>query len=310
MVGAGPLAKVPVDAIRLGAIARQPGARQPGARQPGTRQPGARQPGIGLGSPLRGVMRLAAFLALTLILIPVQLAALVLKSPLAERLPVRYHRLSCLIFGLKVERMGAVSTARPTLFVCNHASYIDILVLSGLAPISFVAKSEVAAWPFFGLLAKLQRTVFVDRQRRSTAQQRDGVTARLKAGDNIMLFPEGTSDDGNRLRPFFSALLSAAEERGDDGRPVTVQPVSLAYTRLDGAPLGHGLRPLVAWYGDMELPAHLWHFACLGHVTAEVQFHRPVSIDDFGSRKDLSRHCEDTVAGGLAAALAGRPPAC
>jgi len=264
---------------------------------------------LSLGSPYRGLLRLLAYVALTLVTIPVQGAALARGGRLKERLPIVYHRWCCRFLGMQVERRGAISSARPTLFVCNHCSYIDIAVLSTQMPVSFVAKSEIADWPFFGLLAKLQRTVFVDRQRRTTHRQRDELAARLDVGDNILLFPEGTSSDGNRLLPFFSALFSVAERRRADGQALVVQPVSLAYTRLDGAPLGYVHRPLVAWYGDMDLIDHLWRLACLGHVTAVVEFHPPVSIDGLGSRKALSGHCERIIRAGLAAALTGRPVA-
>ena len=259
------------------------------------------------GSPLRATGRLIVYLALTLSLIPVQAAALALGSRLAERLPVFYHRLCCRILGITVVRSGAPSTARPTLFVSNHTSYIDITVLSSAVPVSFVAKAEVAGWPLFGLLAKLQRTVFVDRKRGSTREQRDGLAARLAAGDSLMLFPEGTSDDGNRILPFRSALFSVAENRQGDRAPLVVQPVSLAYTRLDGFPVGYALRPLVAWYGDMSMGAHLWRLAGLGRLTATIEFHAPVTIDEFGSRKALAEHCQRKVANGVARALSGRP---
>jgi lyso-ornithine lipid O-acyltransferase len=260
------------------------------------------------GSPLRATGRLIVYLALTLTLIPVQAAALALGSRLAVRLPVFYHRLCCRILGITVETSGAPSTARPTLFVCNHTSYIDITVLSSAMQISFVAKAEVAGWPLFGLLAKLQRTVFVDRKRGSTMEQRDGIAARLAAGDNLMLFPEGTSDDGNRILPFRSALFSVAENREGDRAPLVVQPVSLAYTRLDGFPIGYAMRPLIAWYGDMAMGGHLWRLAGLGKLTATIMFHPPVTIAAFGSRKALAEHCQRKVARGVAAALSGRPP--
>ena len=151
-----------------------------------------------------------------------------------------------------------MSAVRPTLFVCNHSSYLDITVLGSMILGSFVAKTEVASWPFFGMLAKLQRTIFVDRRRHSTHTQRDDLLARLTEGDNVILFPEGTSNDGNRVLPFRSALFSVAEPRrhgGGEGqiKDLIVQPVSIAYVRLNGLPVGHGLRPLFAWYGDMEL---------------------------------------------------------
>src|SRR5206468_8064053 len=138
------------------------------------------------------------------------------------------------------------------LFAANHISYTDITILGSLIPGSFIAKTEVAGWPFFGWLAKLQRSVFVDRRVHSTATQRDAISDRLAAGDALILFPEGTSGDGNRVLPFKSALFGALE-RGKDLPPVTVQPVSLAYARLDGMPIGRLYRPFFAWYGSVEL---------------------------------------------------------
>lgn len=259
-----------------------------------------------LGSPLRAFFRLTLYLGVTLTLIPVQAVAVAARSGLAERLPVFYHRLCWRILGLQVERRGTISASRPTLFVSNHSSYADITVLGGLIPGCFVAKAEVARWPLFGLLAKLQRTVFIDRQRRSTHNQRNDMVRRLEAEQNLILFPEGTSNDGNRLLPFRSALFSVSERRLDDAA-LPVQPVSIVYARLNGIPIGRGLRPFFAWYGDMDLAGHLWRLAGLGKITIVVEFHDPVSIDGPGSRKALAEHCQCAVAEGMVRAITGRP---
>jgi lyso-ornithine lipid O-acyltransferase len=194
--------------------------------------------------------------------------------------------------------------ARPVLFAANHISYLDITVLSSLLAASFVAKTEVAKWPLFGWLAKLQRSVFVDRKVRSTAEQRDSIAARLAAKDALILFPEGTSGDGNRVLPFKSALFSVADHAATG--PVVVQPVSVAYTRLDGMPIGRALRPLFAWYGSMAMAPHLWTMLGLGTVEVVVEFHPPTTLAECGSRKTLARYCEERVSAGLDAALSGR----
>jgi len=160
--------------------------------------------------------------------------------------------------------------------------------------------------PFFGLLAKLQRSVFIDRRPNRAGAQRDEMVARLESGDSLILFPEGTSGDGNRVLPFKSALFAVAGLR-PHGKPLVVQPVSIAYTRLDGMPIGRYLRPYFAWYGDMDLLGHLWRALGLGHLTVAVEFHPPVTLEDFASRKALAGHCQRAVADGLATALSGRP---
>ncbi len=180
--------------------------------------------------------------------------------------------------------------------VANHTSWLDILIFSALTPLSFVAKSEVATWPFFSTLAKLQRTVFVERTRRSaTGEARDQIRDRLHAGDTLVLFPEGTSNDGNAVLPFKSALMGAVEARVDDGkggqRAVRVQPVSTAYVGLHGLPMGRENRPLFAWYGDMELVPHLFEALFTGPLDVVVEFHPPMSVDEVGGRKDSSPSC-------------------
>jgi 1-acyl-sn-glycerol-3-phosphate acyltransferase len=258
-----------------------------------------------IGSTTLRLWRLALYLAWTLSLMPVQLLGLALRQPWVATFPRFYHRRCCRILGLRVRTIGRPADARPVLFASNHVSYLDITVLGSLLPASFVAKSEVARWPLFGQLAKLQRSVFVDRRARTTAQQRDSIAARLAAKDALILFPEGTSGDGNRPRPFKSALFSVA-----DSPSVTVQPVSIAYTRLDGVPLGRVMRPLVAWYGSMAMAPHLWTLLGLGTIEAVVEFHPPTTLAACGSRKKLANYCRERVAGGVASALSGRrtPP--
>jgi len=259
-----------------------------------------------MGSPVLSFTRLAVYLGFTLALMPVQVLFLLTSRRLAAALPRVYHRACLAILGFRVERIGRPNASGPTLFVANHSSYLDIAVLGAMIAGSFVAKAEVAGWPLFGWLARLQRTVFVDRRPGAVADHRDGIAARLAAGDDLILFPEGTSSDGNRTLPFKSALFSVAEQPVA-GRPLAVQPVSIAYVRLNGMPIGHSFRPLFAWYGDMDLAGHMLRVAGLGQVTVVVEFHDPVSIADFASRKGLARHCHRAVANGLARAISGRP---
>lgn len=270
-----------------------------------TRRKISRRFELDLGSNLRGTARLATYLGLTLGLSPLQLGLLPLHRRASHLLPRFYHALTCRILGIDVEMRGTISTAHPTLFISNHGSYLDIPILGSLIAGSFVAKTEVAGWPMFGWLAKMQRTVFVDRRRNTSHRQRDDLQRRLELGDDLILFPEGTSNDGNRVLPFRSALFSVAE-REVRGQPLTVQPVSVAYVGLGPLPMGHRNRPYLAWYGDMTLGGHLWNFARLSRARVVVEFHPVVTIADFGSRKALAQYCHDKVSGGVSAAIAGR----
>lgn len=257
---------------------------------------------------LRAGSILFSFLLLTFILIPVQALANVLHLPLRKSLPHRYHQLVARIFGIRITVLGQPVTAEGVLMVASHSSWLDIVIFSAVGRVSFVAKSEVAGWAFFGLLAKLQNTVFVARERRSaTGVARDKIRARLLAGDALMLFPEGTSNDGNRIKPFKSALMGAAEAELEAGRHVKVQPVSTAYVRLYGMPMGRENRPLFAWYGDMDLVPHLWEALKTGPLDVVVEFHPPLSLDSM-DRKQLAQTAEAMVRAGQVRALAGNPP--
>lgn len=259
-----------------------------------------------MGSVLRASVRLFAYLCWTLPLIPVQIVALALRLPLAVTLPMFYHRVCLRIIGIRVVTRGKRATRSPVLFVANHSSYLDIGILGSLVPASFVSKAEVARWPLFGLLAKLQRTVFIERAaRQRVARQASAILKRLAAGGNLILFPEGTSDNGVDVLPFKTALLSVAEEQ-IHGRYPLVQPVSIAYTKLDGIPLGRAMRPFFAWYGDVAMFPHLWRVLGLGIATVEVEFHAPVTMAEFASRKDLADHCRRQISAGIKAAVAGR----
>jgi len=258
-----------------------------------------------MGSPTLRLARLALYCAWTASLMPIQLAGLALRLHWTSTLPVFYHRWCCRILGFRIRVIGTPTHERPVLYAANHISYTDIAVLGSVIPGSFIAKSEVARWPFFGWLAKLQRSVFVDRRVRSTVNQRDAIGKRLADGDALILFPEGTSGDGNRVRPFKSALFGAAQQGGGIP-PVIVQPVSLAYTRLDGIPIGRLYRPFFAWYGAIELAPHLWSMVGLGTVEVVVEFHPATFLSDCGSRKALAEYCHSRIAGGVAGALFDR----
>ena len=249
-------------------------------------------------SGLRAAGRITVFLALTGVLLPVALVAYPFGSGAVRRVALLWFRGVARLATLRVTVNGAPVNEAGTLYICNHVSYLDIPVLAMLIDAAFVAKDDVADWPLFGLCSKIYRTMFIKRDPREALKQRAEMAARLAQGDSLMLFPEGTSSDGQRVLPFKSALFAVAE--GSEGAaPPKVQPVSIAYARYaDGQPLGNGLQALYAWYGEMTLLPHLMSVFGLRGAVVEVTFHNPVTAADFTSRKDLSNHCRDRVAAG------------
>lgn len=261
---------------------------------------------------LRAWTIIVVFLIVTLAGIPYQSMALRFGWKSRKTFPNSYHRFMARLFGIRIKMIGKPLRGEGVLIVANHTSWLDIVVFSAIGQLSFVAKSEVATWPLFSTLAKLQETVFVERARRhATGQARDQIRDRLLAGDTLVLFPEGTSNDGNGVLNFKSALMGAVEARVDDGqggqRAVRVQPVSTAYVGLHGMPMGRENRPLFAWYGDMELVPHLWEALKTGPVDVIVEFHQPIDVDQVGGRKALAARAEAIIRRGQARALAGQP---
>jgi 1-acyl-sn-glycerol-3-phosphate acyltransferase len=254
---------------------------------------------------LRAAFIAAVFVLVTLPLMLYQALLLKLGSPWAVTFPTRYHRFLTRLFGVHLTVLGTPVEGEGVLIVANHTSWLDIVIFSALRPLSFVAKAEIAGWPFFGTLARLQRTVFVERTRRhSTGDARDAIRQRLLQGDCLVLFPEGTSHDGNSVLPFKSALLGAAEAVLANGKHVKVQPVSAAFVGLHGLPMGRENRPFFAWYGDMDLVSHLWEALLAGPLDVVVQYHEPFSLDVM-DRKTLARRAEAAVRTGLSESLAG-----
>ncbi len=245
----------------------------------------------------------------TLWLLVTNLHHLFARRGMPARVTMRWHKGVCRIAGIDVHQHGRPALGEGVLMVSNHVSYIDIIALGAKLPCSFVAKSEVAGWPVFGWLAKLQRTIFVVRDPRKAAEQMAPLRARLDDREScVILFPEGTSYDGERIGPFKSSLFQAAEIHPRDGDgTVLVQPVSIAYTRLDGMPMGRAFRPLYAWYGDMELMSHLAGWLGIGRVGIDIIYHEPMRLGDFSSRKALAAACQSAVARGVETARRGVP---
>jgi 1-acyl-sn-glycerol-3-phosphate acyltransferase len=262
---------------------------------------------------IRVVLVLAAFVALTLVLLPFQLIALAFGLRLQRTIPQLYHRVLCALIGVRIREIGRRATTSPTLILSNHVSWLDICVVSAISPVVFVAKSEVAGWPVLGWLAKLARTIFINRQaRHRTGAATREIAGRLLGGDAVVLFAEGTSSDGVRVLPFRSSLVGAvhhALSHSTDHTNITVQPMSLAYVSLSGVPMGRALRERVAWYGDADLVPHLVHVLASGAVDVTVSWGEAVACDLSADRKAITRDAEKSVRRMTAAALRAAPPA-
>ncbi|MBI5128418.1 MAG: 1-acyl-sn-glycerol-3-phosphate acyltransferase [Rhodopseudomonas palustris] len=265
---------------------------------------------------IRFALVIACVVPLTLALLPLQLLALRYGWRIQRTIPQLYHRIVCRLIGVRIRQVGRRDGHGPVLILSNHVSWLDICVISALTPVAFVAKSEVASWPLFGALAKLQRTIFIDRQaRHRTGEATAEIGARLADGDAVVLFAEGTSSDGSRVLPFRSALVGAVHHAlGDDAQAaIGVQPMAVTYTGFGGLPIGRELRERVAWYGDADLIPHFVGLLSAGAIDVTVSWGEPIPAAT--GRKAITRDAESSVRrmceaarrAGMQGALAPRP---
>jgi 1-acyl-sn-glycerol-3-phosphate acyltransferase len=168
------------------------------------------------------------------------------------------------------------------LVVCNHLSYLDILILSAAMPCFFVAKIEIGGWPFFGKAARSGGTIFVDRGSLASAQTvAEQMTERLKLPIPIpvLLFPEGTSTDGSEVIRFHSRLIDPAISLRV---PITTAAIRYAFT--DGTPERE-----LCWYGDETFVNHLWKVLGVGGFEADLRFGEPRVYTDRRRAADETR---------------------
>ena len=212
-------------------------------------------------------------------------------TPIEKWSPVFFHKMLLWLLSVEVEIIGELDRSRKcNLFISNHLSYLDIPILGFKFPLRFVAKSEVESWPLFGFLAKKGRSIFIRRHKTDSFKQKNKILNELSSGEKIFIFPEGTTSDGNRVLEFKSSSFSAVE-----GQNFTIQPIVIVYSELNGIPINRWLRPIIAWYGDMELKPHLSKLVGLMSIKAKLIYLEPVNTQNFENRKDLSNYLEKNI---------------
>ena len=255
--------------------------------------------------------RVAALALAFAVLGPPQWLALRLRGLPAGRAPVLFHRVFLRLFAVRVTQSGTPpGPGEGALVLANHVSWLDIVAIGSLCPLSFVAKSEIAGWPVISLLAGLQRTIYIDRQRRrATATVSTAMGHRLAEGELVVLFAEGTTGDGTRLLPFRSSLVGAAraalQAEAGPGR-VRLQPLAIAYPRRNGLPVTRAERAEIAWYGDMDLAPHLAGFVQGGPIDVHVAWGTPIAFEATTDRKVATAAAEAEVRRALRDIRAGR----
>ena len=231
----------------------------------------------------RALVRVAGIaLALLLIAVPHMIWRLFnRRSPFAGL----FLRLAGRIAGAKVSVRGT-PIRHDVLYIANHVSWLDILILSGKTGCAFVAKADMVDWPVLGWMATLNNSVYVQREKRLDAgAQRDAIQAALLTGQPIALFPEGTTANGRELLPFRSSLLATVAPPPSG---VAIQPVAIDY----GA-----IAPEIAWTDEESVGKNaLRIMARKGRLPVTLHFLDPLDHADFEDRKAMSAHSREEIA--------------
>ncbi len=244
-------------------------------------------------STARAIGVSAGFSFLLLVTVPMQVLIVLMAPRLQHVLPKWVFGTAARLMGARLQVHGVPPTLGPLLIAANHVSWIDVIAIGATMPCFFIAKRDVRSWPVFGPLARLLRTCFVDRERRSAVGPvRQEMTERFEQGHILVLFPEGTSTDGRQVLEFKSALFT--------GDGLTIQPLTLRYSDDQGRDGVH-----YGWYGDMELLPHMWAVFKGGPLQVDVIFHAPLDPQEGQTRKDQAARAEQIVREGLALAPKG-----
>ncbi len=218
-----------------------------------------------------------------------------------------WYRFALRVVGLRVVREGRPTKDRPLLLLSNHVSWTDILVLGATVPGCFVAKADMEDWPAIGFLTRFTRSIFVKRDDpRKVGEQTREIGDRLRGGEPVILFPEGTTAAGTQLKPFKSSLLGAVRlALPSEDTAMTIQTAALAYVRRGGAPMdADDRRSYAAWIDDEDFAPHLTSVLFGPPMTVRLIFGDHFEAGHGTDRKHLTRRAEGDIAALLDRGLA------
>lgn len=206
------------------------------------------------------------------------------------------------IVGIRLKIKGDLFKDDSVIYLANHSSYIDLVIMCSLLPAVCVSKHEVKRWPFFGLIARLGNAIFIVREVRDTRANVTKIVEVLRQSRSILIFPEGTTSDGTKILPFKSSFLKVVEE-GICDTEIMVQPITIFYSRMNGRPIALHERGIFAWYGDDTLVAHMWNLFKVKSSVVEVEYHPVIEASKIADRKRVSQMCHKVISDSFSASL-------
>ncbi|MBI4923969.1 MAG: 1-acyl-sn-glycerol-3-phosphate acyltransferase [Devosia nanyangense] len=221
-----------------------------------------------------------------------------------------FHTLGCVFLGLRVKTIGEPLHGRPTLLLSNHISWTDIIAIGSKADVTFVSKAGVRDTFFVGFMASLQKTIFVDYDRRQDTRRTNAEMAkRLASNSAVLLFAEGHRDLGSHVQPFRSALVGAAQAAMKEGgaTEVAIQPVAISYTHLQGLPVSRNERAGISGMNARGFRAVVANLLTSGMKDVTIAFGAPIPLETGTDRKVVTKIAEDRVRRMLVALNRGQP---
>ena len=254
-----------------------------------------------------GVIRLIFLICtisfLIILILPIQIFINFTNFKIKYKVPKIFLKIVRSVIGIKVNSINFENqhaSEYGTLYVSNHVSWMDILCLGSLLDAQFIAKKEVAEMGLFGFLAKLNHTFFIDNtDQRKSFSYNEIIQDKLIKKQNLILFPEGTTSDGNFVKSFKSSFFESTNlpkyYPDKQNEFIYVCPISLCYRDKNNLPMGIFYRRYVAWQGDYPLLRLMKIFLLSGPVSIDVIIHKTVDLSGFKNRKELSNYCQNII---------------
>ena len=228
--------------------------------------------------------KLLIFIFLTIFLIFLKIFLQFFSKKISQKIVQIFHQLVLWLVNISIDVIGERNlNNKPKLYVSNHLSYLDIPVLGSIINGRFIAKNDISNWPIIGLLSKVGNTIFINRNLRFLKKNKSIIYDYISEGNNIILFPEGTTSDGIRVLNFKSSLFASLEQKN-----ILIQPIVIKYISINGMPLNRWLKPIIAWYGDMDLKPHLINILKLSSIKIKIILLPPLNGKNYTNRKDMT----------------------
>ena len=234
--------------------------------------------------------------------IPIQGSFNLVNTKYKKKFPLFFYKSVKAIIGLHVIKKNFdanqdADVSHGILYVANHVSWFDIICLGSILNARFIAKKEVASMGIFGFLSTLSNTVYIDNENKNkVVEYNKFINEKLKNGENFIIFPEGTTSDGNGVIQFKSSLLQCVI---NENYSIKVKPISICYSHKNNIKMGIYERRFVSWVGDTNMVQAMKNFLLTGPITVTILLHSFVSEEFFSNRKTITKHCQDKVLEGL-----------